>query len=267
MSSFFDQIPPQPTIDRIAGVLEIQSEALGLIDVPLLLRELRDHRVKNVLDIGTGDGSFLVKIAERSPGIRFLGIEQKAELLAIAQARLSRKGLPNTKIEPTEFNSAYGKKHDAIMARFTLQHCRQPQEFVRIVFQSLKSGGLFICIEPIYDYYDCEPPDSTWMEFRKRMLATYQRWHSQPNIPKQVCHWLFRSGFQQIRVSVQMYSPITIGRDRFNKLILATAAMLYSSYPDIWEASFMKTLDQWTKNLSCDPFLSIAHIHAIKPRL
>ncbi len=69
--------------ERIARVLEIQAEAYGYLDLPILSQELRRYSGGNVLDVGTGDGSFLCKIAEKNATINFLGIEPSAELFAM----------------------------------------------------------------------------------------------------------------------------------------------------------------------------------------
>ena len=136
-----------------------------------------------------------------------------------------------------------------ILARFTLQHTSKSQEFVQNAYNALNPGGGFFCIEPVYDYYDCEPPQKIWQGFRERMLATYARWQSHPNVPKQVCQWLSGCGFESISVSINLYSPITIGHNRFEAVVLATAAMLNLHHPDIWETSFLEKLERWLQNL------------------
>jgi len=81
------------------------------------------------------------------------------------------------------------------------------------------------------------------------MLATYARWKSHPNISKEAGQWLSDCGFESIRVSINLYSPITIGPERFKAVVLATAAMLNFQHPDIWEASFLEKLESWLKQL------------------
>ncbi len=123
--------------------------------------------------------------------------------------------LLNVQLKQTAFDSGYEEKHEAILARFTLQHTRKPQEFVQNAYRSLKPGGGFFCIEPVYDFYDCEPLQKIWQEFREKMLATYARWKSHPNIPKEAGQWLSDCGFESISVALNLYSPISLGHDRF----------------------------------------------------
>jgi len=267
MATLSEQSFGRERAEMIACVLEIQAEAYGCLDLPILSQELRRYSGGNVLDVGTGDGSFLCKIAEKNSTNNFFGIEPSAELFAKAGSRLQKMRLPNVQLKQTAFDSGYEEKHEAILARFTLQHTRNPQKFVQNAYRSLKPGGGFFCIEPVYDYYDCAPPQKVWQEFRARILATYQRWQSHPNIPKQVCQWLSDGGFESISVSINLYSPITIGPERFAAVVLATAAMLNFQHPDIWEASFLEKLESWLQKLDCDPFMAIAHVKAFKPNL
>jgi len=252
--------------EKIARVLEIQAEAYGYLDLPILSQELRGYSGGNVLDVGTGDGSFLCKIAEKNATLNFLGIEPSAELFAKAASRLQKMRLPNVQLKHTAFDSGDEEKHEAILARFTLQHTRKPQEFVQNAYRLLKPGGGFFCIEPVYDYYDCASPQKIWQDFRARILATYERWQSHPNIPRQAGQWLSDCGFESISVSINLYSPITIGPERFAAVVLATAAMLNFHHPDIWEASFLEQLESWLQKLDGDPFIAIAHIRASKPK-
>jgi len=266
MKTRLEQKLERDRAEMVARVLEIQTEAYGYLDVPILSRELSRYNGGEALDVGTGDGSFLLKIAERNPALNYRGIEPNAELFAKAESRLAKIRLPNVQLEQAEFDSGCKNKYDVILARFTLQHAGKPQEFVQNACNALNPGGCFFCIEPVYDYYDCEPPQKIWQEFRARILATYERWKSHPNVPKQACQWLSASGFESIIVSVNIYSPITIGHDRFEAVVLATAAMLNLQHPDIWEASFLEKLESWLKHLDCDPFIAIAHVKAFKPQ-
>ncbi|NIM50868.1 MAG: methyltransferase domain-containing protein [Gemmatimonadales bacterium] len=249
----------------MAHVLELQSEAFGLIDVPVLCQELRNLGGGDALDIGTGEGSFLLKLAAASPQLDFLGIERDPDLLELAQSRLRRVALPNVRFEQSTFGSHYRRQHDVVLSRFTLQHVGEPQEFVRSVHATLRPGGRFVCIEPVYDYYDCDPPQAVWREFRARMLATYERWKGHPNIPKQIGPWLWESGFVSVRTAVHLYSPVTIGRDRFQRVVLATAIMMHGDQRDVWDRRFLKQLERWMQSLSADPFMAIAHIVASVP--
>jgi ubiquinone/menaquinone biosynthesis C-methylase UbiE len=264
MSTFFEQTVGLDRAEVITRVLETQTEAYGYIDIPVLSHELRQYRGGNVLDIGSGDGSFLLQLAEQNTHLNFVGIEHNPEFFNKALSRLAAMRLSNVELQQRFFDATYTGTHDAILTRFTLQHASKPQEFIRSVFQALRSDGCFLCIDPIYDYYDSQPPEKVWQGFRTRLLVTYERWGSNPNVPKQTCKWLSEAGFAPIRATVHLYSPATIGDKRFHEVVMATATMFHLDHPDIWSASFLQELEDWLPNVSTDPFISLAHIMAYK---
>lgn len=264
MGTFFEQTIGLDRAEVIARVLNTQTDSYGYIEIPVLSRLLRQYRRGSVLDIGSGDGSFLFKVAEKNPHMGFVGVEHNPEFFKKALSRLEEMKLSNVELRQTFFDSQYAGKHEVILARYTLQHASKPQEFIRSVYHALCSEGCFVCMDPIYDYYDSQPPEKVWQGFRERMLVTYERWGSNPNVPKQACKWLSEAGFESIRTTINIYSPVTIGYDRFREVVLATAAMFHLDHPDLWGASFLQELEEWLQNLSGDPFISIAHITAYK---
>ncbi|MCP4727963.1 MAG: class I SAM-dependent methyltransferase [bacterium] len=264
MSSFFEKAIDLDRVQLISQVLEIQTESFGKCDILFLSNELSRYRNGNVLDIGYGDGSFLIKIAGENPDLTFLGIEQNSEFLSMAESKLAKTNLANVHLEQNEFNSEYDKTHDVIFTRFTLQHSSKPKEFIENVYRSLKPSGKFICIEPIIEYYDSEPPGKIWQGYRERMLMTYRQWKSNPDIFKQASLWLADCGFKSVSASICINSPVTIGQLRFADVVLSTALMLHHSYPDIWEVSFLGKLEKWIVKPACHPYISIGHLTAIR---
>jgi SAM-dependent methyltransferase len=260
LGTFFEQALGLNRTEVIARSLDAQTDSYGVIDVPFLSGELSKYVQGNVLDIGTGNGSFLLKVAKKHADVQFLGIDHNAELLQMAQALLHQVRLPNVQLRQTFFDSGYRGKHDVIFSRFTLEHSSKPIDFIQAAYDSLNPGGVFICIEPVYDYYDSDPPQETWRQFRERMLRTYEIWGSHPNVPKQACRWLADVGFSSIRVAINLYSPTTIGHHRFTNVVLATAAALHHNHPGVWGEPFLERLEAWIKEPRCDPFISLAHI-------
>jgi SAM-dependent methyltransferase len=264
MKTFFERSLGLERAEVLAASLEAQVEGYGAIDVPLLSRELRRYAGGDVLDVGTGNGSFLLKVAEANPDLRFVGIDHSVEFLAKARAGLDERSLPNVQLRQAFFDAEHAEKHDVLFTRFTLQHSSNPHEFIRSVYRSLNPGGMFVAIEPIYDYYDSDPPDPVWSDFRARMFATYERWGSNPNVPRQATRWLRDGGFELIRVAINMCSPTTIGRSEFAAAILTTAVALGFDYPDIWEQPFIERLEEWIQNPPGEPYVSIGHIAGFK---
>lgn len=264
MGTFFERLLELDRIERVTRVLEIQTEAYGYIDVPVLSDALGPYENGSLLDVGTGEGSFLIEVAQRHPHMRVQGLEPNAAFLARAQARLQDRALPNVQLTHGVFDASHAHRHDVIVARFTLQHVPEPQDFIQSVYRALHPDGLFVCIEPVYDYFGSTSEEAIWETFREKMLATYRQWGSYPNLPKQICPWLAEAGFTSISAAIHLYSPITIGRERFAAVILATAAMLHAEHPSLWDAAYLERLADWIQRPASAPFISIAHIRAFK---
>lgn len=96
------------------------------------------------------------------------------------------------------------------------------------------------------------------------MFANYQRWGSNSNVPKHASQWLVDAGFESVRVSINMNSPITIGLKGFADAILTTIAALRFGYPDIWDEAFLEKIEAWIEDPPCVPYVSIAHIVGFK---
>lgn len=264
MKTFFEQSLGLERSEVIVRSLDAQVEGYGLLDIPVVSRELRPYANGNTLDIGTGNGTFLFKIAEKNPDIQFVGLEHNPDFLSRAQAQLKQVERPNITFRAGFFDTDYIDRHDVICTRFTLQHASNPQAFVQNVHRVLNPGGLFMAVEPLYDYYDSEPADPIWQGFRQRIFLTYERWGSDPNVPKRAGRWLMEAGFVSIRTSIHIYSPITIGLPAFTTVILATATALGFDDPDIWDTAFLEQLESWLENLPCVPYVSIAHTIGLK---
>ena len=264
MGMLFEQPLALDRAERMVRVLEKQTEAFGYIDFPVLSQALEPFSEGHVLDIGTGEGSFLGTLAARHPDMHFVGLEPNAPLLARAQTGIRNLALRNVHLDGRVFDADYQDTHDVILARFTLQHVREPRGFIREIYRALNPGGLFVCIEPVYDYYDGAADEEVWRAFREKMLATYQQWGSHPNVPKWIGPILADAGFTSIRATLHLYSPITIGHERFAAVVLAAATMLHHEQPAIWEAAYLERLAQWIQNPASDPFVVIAHIKACK---
>lgn len=96
---------------------------------------------KQVLDIGSGMGGFLV--AAQRNAIRAVGIEPNADYCAITRLRAARYGLP------PRVTRGYGESlpfadhsFDVVLAQDILEHVRDPFATLREIHRVLKSSGV-----------------------------------------------------------------------------------------------------------------------------
>ncbi len=104
--------------DRSPEESEDAPRTLGIIGGSLRLREparvaemdtVRDWLAAGArrgLEIGFGDGSFLVSCAQGNPAVRFLGLEVKRRLVEEARSRAERFGVDNVRVLDADARAA-----------------------------------------------------------------------------------------------------------------------------------------------------------------
>ena len=110
----------------------------------------RRRRHRTVLDIGCGEGSFLLQLAQKLGSTRFVGVDHSELAIADARRKLRRRALRNV-----DFRTAFFDRHfdcttyDAVTTRYTLQHSSEPGAFVKAVFDRLNTKGSFVSVESL----------------------------------------------------------------------------------------------------------------------
>ena len=248
---------------------KVQNNAYGVLDRPFLNGILAEHSdIKNVLDIGTGEGSFILPIAKQNPDISFTCIDLNEELIRRASASAKTERVKNIGFQTASFDENYNHNPcDLIFTRFTLEHSHTPQVFVNEVFKRLKPGGIFAIIDE--SWLDDDTNDATWGEFRKYMRQSYKAFQCNPHVARDVTNWLEQAGFSDIKLSTATYSPSTVGPEQFRALIL-TIPVLINKFveSEIWPDDYLEGLELWIDDIiktgRIDPRISFAHVTAQK---
>ena len=254
----------------IKTVLVAQTKSLGKVEAPIVEDLLKKHRCRTVLDIGCGEGSFLLQLARRLNGAHFLGIDHSQ--LATDDVRRKLRGPlgRHVKVKTAFFGSGFDRtRYDAIMARYTLQHCSEPQLFLKAVFDRLNRKGIFLSLESLDAYTDCHEQDPIWERFRTAVVAVHKRVGSNDNIGKSL-GWLFKhAGFRDIQVRVVLCSPSTVGVKRFRAVVLASAELSVAFFPDLFDGKLLEDLKDWLGDQAGleekDPYLCSAIANGTRP--
>jgi ubiquinone/menaquinone biosynthesis C-methylase UbiE len=127
------------------------------------------YPAKSILDIGTGPGWLLVKLYQRSPSLRLVGIDLSASM--VVQARKNLAGLRLADI----IKVCVGKSSqlpfavasfDTVVSTGSLHHWKDPLAGLNEIYRVLKPGGYAL----IYDIVRDTPADileQTRQEFGK----------------------------------------------------------------------------------------------------
>ena len=254
----------------IKRVLVAQTESLGVVEAPIVEDLLKKHKCRTVLDIGCGEGSFLLQLAQRLKAAHFLGIDHSQ--LAVDDALRKPWGplRRNVKFRTAFFDPQFDRtKYDAIMTRYTLQHCSETQAFIKAVFDRLNRKGIFLSLESLDAYTDCHEPDPVWERFRTSVAAIHKRVGSNDNIGKSLGLLLRAAGFRDIQVRVVLCSPSTVGVERFRAVVQASAELAVAFSPDLFDRELLEDLKEWLGDRICleekDPYLCSAIANGTRP--
>ena len=105
---------------KIKTVLVAQTESLGMVEMPIVEDLLKKHRCRTVLDIGCGEGSFLLGLARKLKATHFLGIDHNQRAIDDARRKLRRLSNHNAEVKTAFFDSGFDRtEYSAIMTRYT----------------------------------------------------------------------------------------------------------------------------------------------------
>jgi tRNA (cmo5U34)-methyltransferase len=114
-----------------------------ILDAAAAALDALDRPARTLLDLGTGSGALAARCAKRLRGVRVVGIDSDAAMLAMASKRLGKRLTPVV----GNFESATFPPCDVVTASFSLHHITSPAAkravFAR-AFAALRSGGLLV---------------------------------------------------------------------------------------------------------------------------
>lgn len=267
MEKLFEKAMQMDTAEAFDQIFKTQTETYGTLEIDRLASIIKANNINSVLDIGTGEGSFLLNLAKALGDVSFTGIDHNEDFLKKAVDLKKKMGTANVRLAQEFFDTNFAPdKYDMIFTRFTLQHASSPQEFVDAVYKRLNEKGIFITIDEYL--FDTGIADPIWSEFYNCWISCFKKAGCNHLMSTEINPWLKRAGFNKIESSIQLYSPVTIGPDNFRTLVTRIAALLYKVYPEVWDESFFPRFEEWLERIvkmnEINPFIPMAHVIAKK---
>ncbi len=148
---------PEPEVMDDSGEVEAYSSAAGqahlnAIDDTLVehaLRLLKGRERGRALDIGTGPGQIVIKLARRLTQWKFVGVDRSQGMIAQAQTNLASAG--SGLAQRVEFKVADGNRlpfpdssFDLVLCNSVLHHLAEPEKLLSEIARLVNSGGAIL---------------------------------------------------------------------------------------------------------------------------
>lgn len=230
----------------MGAVYSAQNQVFGQMDYPFLTEIIERHGVKRILDVGTGDGSFLLGLAQRLPSLEYDGIDLNESLIVRANENNRNLGL-SVNFRHANFKQGFtNERYDLLIARFAVEHIvnlEDIQSFMNESYEVLNIGSHILIIE--YYVHALDIIDATWAKFRQTELVTYNEVKAHPRIALKLPKMLANSGFSRIRSSINHVSPGIVGKKEFFNLIMEYAKIYSLVDPVRWNEELLREIFAW----------------------
>lgn len=227
--------------DKVSDTYKLQTDTFGPIEFPLLIELFNKYKIKTVLDIGTGEGNWIQKLASIIKDVQITAIDADEKLIDTAKAN---QIVENINFHNAMFNKDYSSQtYDCILARFSMEHVDNPEEFVKEAFKRLNSNGLFVVNEWFIDiHYNTNP---IWIKFLKKMNQVYEERGAHARLALSLPFWIKQNGFNFIKSSYHYVSPATVSLSDFYNLTITYALFYNKLRPLIFTDDFTKELIEY----------------------
>jgi len=110
-----------------------------------------------VLDVGTGNGTFLKRLAQDHPNIHFVGIDKRRQCVDSCQNMLA-KNLDVMQVDMFSKNTTIDfSRFDGILMRYFLLHVDHAQKILELFKLNSKRPSRFWIIDLDWSQFTCEP--------------------------------------------------------------------------------------------------------------
>jgi ubiquinone/menaquinone biosynthesis C-methylase UbiE len=119
---------------------------LAKVIVKEVRKELRNNKSKSLIDYGSGTGLISLELSDLVDSI--LLIDSSEQMLEVAKAKISHKGIINSKVLYADFTQESPElRADIILLSLVLLHIPDTKKILQELFNILNTGGKLIIID------------------------------------------------------------------------------------------------------------------------
>ena len=119
---------------------------LAKIIVTEVRPKLRNTKTKSLIDYGSGTGLISLELSDLVDSI--LLVDSSKQMLEVAQAKITHKGITNSKVLYSDFTQETPElKADIVLMSLVLLHIADTKKILQELFNTLNSGGKLIIID------------------------------------------------------------------------------------------------------------------------
>jgi SAM-dependent methyltransferase len=190
--------------DRNCGIHSVMKKATARLYLKQLIRYCGKNE-GNLLEIGCGEGEFL--IAAKQAGFKVQGIDISQNSVDIANAGI---GEDCVRCENAEEANLPEEFFDACVLFDVIEHVRNPIKFLDKIYTLLAPGGTLFLITPSCDSWAARIMKSNWMEFKPEHFHYFNK--------ETIRNALSQSGFGEIYLSPnEKYLHLEYIKDRLEE--------------------------------------------------
>lgn len=119
---------------------------LAKVTVNEVRPELRNSKSKSLIDYGSGTGLISLELSDLVDSI--LLVDSSKQMLEVAKAKISHKGITNSKVLYSDFTQETPElKADIVLMSLVLLHIPDTKKILQELFNILNNGGKLIIID------------------------------------------------------------------------------------------------------------------------
>ena len=146
VEEMFDNIAP--TYDRLNHIMSLNIDKIWRRRV---MRIVRRHKARKIMDVATGTGDLAIAMAKRVDRTQILGVDLSEEMLAVARKKIQKQGLEERimleKGDAENLAMVSSESLDAATVAFGVRNFENIERGLSEIYRTLRVGGLLVVLE------------------------------------------------------------------------------------------------------------------------